>query len=62
MSREEKEGNTLLYPMNRCMEDACLCSCEQHVLVYKHVYTYKFIMITFPEKLFMSSYICVTKI
>ena len=52
----------LLNPENRCMQDAHSCSYEQHVLVHKHVYTYKFIMITFPEKLFMSVCICVTKI
>ena len=34
------------------MQDAHLCSYEQHVLVHKHIYAYKFIMITFPEKLF----------
>ena len=45
----EKEGSMLLQPKNRCMQDACSCSYEQHVLVCKHVYTYKFIMITFPE-------------
>ena len=45
----EKEGSTLLQPKNRCMKDACPCSYEQHVLVGKHVYTYKCIMITFPE-------------
>ena len=45
----EKEGNMLLQPKNSCMQDAHSCSFEQHVLVCKHVYTYKFILITSPE-------------
>ena len=34
--------------------DACSCSYEQHVLVCKNINSYKFIMITFPEKLWVS--------
>ena len=45
--------------------DACKmhvsCSYERCVLVCKHVYTYKFYYDTFPEKLFMSIPICITK-
>ena len=58
----EREGSMLLQPKNRYMQDAWPGSYEQHVLVHKHIYTYKFIMITFPEKLFMSIPICVIKI
>ena len=58
----EKEGSMLLQPKNRCMQDAQSCSYEQHVVVCKHVYTYKFIMITFPEKLCISIPICITKL
>ena len=45
----ETERNMLLQPKNKGMQDAHSCSYEQHVLVCKHVYNYKFIMITFPE-------------
>ena len=31
------------------MQDASSGSYEQHVLVHKHIYNYKFIVITFPE-------------
>ena len=58
----EKEGNILLKPKNRCMQDIHSGSYEQHILLCKHVYTYKLIMITFPEKIFMSIPICITKI
>ena len=51
----------LLQPRNRCMQDARLSSYEKHVSVHKHVYTNKFIMITFPEKFSMGTLICVAK-
>ena len=46
---------------NECMQDTRSNSYEQHVSVCKHVYTNKFIMITFPEKLSIGIPICVTK-
>ena len=38
---------------NECMQDARLNSYEQHISVCKHIYTNKFIMISFPEGLSM---------
>ena len=43
------------------MQDARSNSWEQHVLVCKHVYANKFIMITFPEKLSIGVSTCVAE-
>ena len=52
----KKEENTLLHPANRCMQDTHTYFLAQYVLVCKHVFTYKFIIIV------MSTCICVTEI
>ena len=57
----KKEGSTLLLPITNGMQDARSNSYEQHVSACKHIYTNKFIMITFPEKLSMGVSICVAK-
>ena len=55
------EGDVLLQLKNRCMQDAQSCSYEQQVSLHKHIYASKFIMITFPENLFMGIPICTTE-
>ena len=48
---EKKEVSMLLLPITNTYGGMRLNSYEQHVSVCKLVYTNKFIMLTFPEKL-----------
>ena len=58
---EKKEGSMLLLPIKKHMRGARLNSYKQHVSACKHIYTNKFIMITFTEKLSIDVSICVAE-